>query len=162
MRRRKLLVALTGLAVVGAAGAVVVLWPRAPSRITRENFDRICEGMSRAEVEAILGPPGDYRTGHGETGSTTTGSFTEYMDWTPDPGPDIAPIPVLNWSRFPGQSPEVPHLWASWLSDSFEIQIAIDHSGGVAGAEGYPRRTTQGPLDSLLWHAKRQWRRWFP
>jgi hypothetical protein len=30
--------------------------------ITRVNFDRICEGMSEAEVVAILGvPPGDYR-----------------------------------------------------------------------------------------------------
>jgi hypothetical protein len=42
MRRRKLLVAmvgLAGLAVVVAAGAVV-FWPR-PNRITQENFDRI-------------------------------------------------------------------------------------------------------------------------
>jgi hypothetical protein len=38
MRSRKLLVALTGLAVVVAAGAVV-LWPRT-DRITRERFDQ--------------------------------------------------------------------------------------------------------------------------
>jgi hypothetical protein len=56
-----LLVALAGLAVVIAAG-VVVLWPR-EDRVTRGNFDRIRAGMSRAEVEAILGPPGDYTTG---------------------------------------------------------------------------------------------------
>jgi hypothetical protein len=59
MRRRKLLVALAVLAAVVAAG--VVVWPR-PLRATRENYDRIQVGMSRAEVEAILGPPGDYRT----------------------------------------------------------------------------------------------------
>jgi hypothetical protein len=57
MRRRKLLVALAWLAVVVAAG-VVVLWPR-ENRITQENCDRIKEGMSQAEVEAILGPSGD-------------------------------------------------------------------------------------------------------
>jgi hypothetical protein len=83
VRRRKLLVALAGLAVVVAA-VVVVLWPR-PDRITQENYDRIRvgglwgedwathdnrapvkKGMTRTEVEAILGPPGDYRTGLGE------------------------------------------------------------------------------------------------
>jgi hypothetical protein len=65
MRRRTLLVALAGLAVVVGAGTVV-LWPRA-DRITLENFDRIKKGMRRAEVEAILGPPGDYTTGPTET-----------------------------------------------------------------------------------------------
>jgi hypothetical protein len=50
MRRRTLLVA---LAVVVAAG-VVVLWPRA-NRVTQENYDRIRIGLSRPEVEEILG-----------------------------------------------------------------------------------------------------------
>jgi hypothetical protein len=54
-------VALAGLAVVVAAG-VVVLWQRPSSRITQETCDRIHEGMDRAEVYAILGPPGDYTT----------------------------------------------------------------------------------------------------
>ena len=48
MRRRKPLVVVAGLAVVVAAG-VVVLWPRA-DRVTRENFRRIETGMSRADV----------------------------------------------------------------------------------------------------------------
>jgi hypothetical protein len=64
MRRRKLLVALA-LAVAVAAAAVVLL-PR-PDRIAREDYDRIRPGMTRGEVEAILGPPGDYRTGRGES-----------------------------------------------------------------------------------------------
>jgi outer membrane protein assembly factor BamE (lipoprotein component of BamABCDE complex) len=55
MRMRKLLVALAGLAVVVAAG-VVALWPQ-PLRATWENYDSIREGMTRAEVVAILGPP---------------------------------------------------------------------------------------------------------
>jgi hypothetical protein len=60
VRRRKPLVVLAGLAAVVAVG-VVVFWPR-PDRITQENYDRICENMRRAEVYAILGPPGDYTT----------------------------------------------------------------------------------------------------
>jgi hypothetical protein len=43
-------------------------WPR-PDRATEENFDRLQPGMSRAEVEAILGPPGDYRSGETTTRS---------------------------------------------------------------------------------------------
>jgi hypothetical protein len=63
MRRRTLFAALAGLAVVIAVGTVV-LWPRLepPSRITQENCDQIREEMHQAEVEAILGPPGDYTT----------------------------------------------------------------------------------------------------
>jgi len=146
MRRRTLLVALAGLAVVVTAGTVV-LWPR-PERITRANFHRIREGMSRAEVEAILGPPGDYRTGLGETW------FTEPKLWSPDR--DIAPRPEPLWSTAPGNS------WARWDSDSFSIWISFDDSGSAAVKEVWPRRKTQGPVDSLLWRAKRQWRRWFP
>lgn len=33
--------------------------PKPPSKITRENYDRIQSGMTDVEVEAILGPPGN-------------------------------------------------------------------------------------------------------
>jgi hypothetical protein len=88
---------LAGLAVVGAAG-VGVLWPRLipiarkrPDRIPAvdraaapaerlpnpsqalpklvDNFRRLKRGMSRADVEAILGPPGDFSTPHQTTRS---------------------------------------------------------------------------------------------
>jgi hypothetical protein len=49
MRRRTLLLALAGLAVVVAAGAVQ-LRPR-EDRVTRANYERIQIGMSRADVE---------------------------------------------------------------------------------------------------------------
>jgi hypothetical protein len=155
MRRRKLLVALAGLAVAVAAGAIV-LWPR-EDRVTRANYDRIRDGMTRAEVEAILGPPGppgDFRTGHGETRVVFEDGSTANTRWIPD---DPAK-PLPNWSRLPGQS----LLWATWMSDSFAIGIGIDDSGNVVEKVGYPRRTTQGPLENLLWRAKRLWQRWFP
>jgi hypothetical protein len=144
-------VVLAGLAVVVAAG-LIALWPRT-SPATRENYDRIREGMTRAEVEAILGPPGDYRTGHGETDYGNIG-------WMPDPPTDLAGT-LTNWSRVPGQSPQDARQFAGWLSDSFAIGISIDESGHVIDKSGKPRRTTQGPLDSILWRAKRQWRRRF-
>jgi hypothetical protein len=160
MRRRTLLVALAGLAVVVAAGAVA-LWSRA-DRVTRANYERIQIGMTRADVEAILGPPGDYRSGPGELalfeGDDGTG---ENMIWMPDPATDIADT-SLNWSRMPIEQLEDQRLWATWVSDSFGINISIDGSGGVVGKDGLPRRTTRGALANLLWRANRQWHRWFP
>jgi hypothetical protein len=164
MRRWTLLVALAGLAVVVAAG-VVVLWPRA-DRVTRANYERIQIGMTRADVEAILGPPGDYRTGHGEAGVNCLGEHGAVLDmqnmsWVPD-DPDDLDSTLPKWSRNLANHSEDPRLWASWSTDSFEIVTRFDYSGGVADLWGYPRRTTQGPVANLLWRAKRQWRQWFP
>jgi hypothetical protein len=44
-----------------AVGAALFIYTR-PPRICRERFERIQEGMTQEEVEAILGrPPGNYR-----------------------------------------------------------------------------------------------------
>jgi hypothetical protein len=153
MRRRTLLVALVGLAVVVAAG-VVVLWPRPPSRITRENYGLIREGMTRAEVEAILGPPGDYRTRLGE-------SELSDQSWNPDLadyGPKIATWLTLDDNG----RPLAPVSAGIWISDSIRIDVwTLDDSGRVMGTEAMARRSA-GTLDNLLWRLKRQWRRWFP
>jgi hypothetical protein len=67
MRKRKLRRAVAGLTLAGLTLAVLLavgaflLWLR-PVRGTRENCDRVREGMSSAEVYAILGPAGDSRT----------------------------------------------------------------------------------------------------
>jgi hypothetical protein len=63
MRRRKLLVALLGLAVIVAAGAFALWPPTTTPGLTQDNFDRIQRGMSRSTVEAILGPPEDVQRG---------------------------------------------------------------------------------------------------
>jgi hypothetical protein len=62
MRRWKLLVALVGLAVVVATVLAVVVAPRSQKRgLTEIDFNRVVEGMTLSEVEAILGgPPGEY------------------------------------------------------------------------------------------------------
>src|SRR5262249_11442376 len=50
------------LVLLLVGGMLPVLFPR-PSPVTREAFIRIKAGMTRAEVESILGgKPGDYRT----------------------------------------------------------------------------------------------------
>jgi hypothetical protein len=132
MRRRTLLVALVGLAVVGAAG-VVVLWPRT-ERVTRENFDRIRKGMTRQEVEALLGPPEVYSTGPTTTDGPAVHRFFDVGD--------------------------TPH-GSVWETDTAIVQVTL--AGSVMYAEYHPlARQEQGPFDNLLWRAKRQWHCWFP
>jgi hypothetical protein len=120
MRRRKLLVALAGLAVVGAAGAVV-LWRRS-AHVTRASCDRIRVGMSRAEVEAILGgPPGDYRAGP-TVGPEFEESFRTVVHlpelshngstwpWIGDgPGPELRPSRPPHTNCADDQEPEGKH-----------------------------------------------------
>jgi hypothetical protein len=130
MRRRTLLVALAGLAVVVTVG-VVALWPR-PERITRENYDRIKQGMSRSQVESILGLPGDYRTG--------PTAYEEVL-------PEYKPTNRMEW-------------WTDTLIiiiDFDEAGLAYEYHRLRLG-----RTVQQSPVDNLLWRAKRQWHRWFP
>jgi hypothetical protein len=136
MRRRTLLVALSGLTVVVAAGAVV-LWPRPSSRITKENFDRIQTGMSREEVVAILGPPGDYTTGPFQT----------------DHGV------VFNYYELPSRADIL-----SWADDGAYVDVVFDHDDNYVYDRHFDTiaRVPLSPLDNLLWRLKRQWHRWFP
>jgi hypothetical protein len=135
MRRRKLLVASAVLpksrrarvALAVAAAAVVA---------TEENFDRICEGMSRAEVEATLGPAGDFRT---------------KSSIVPEP-PTIYP-PGL---RIP--------VYDQWISDAHVASVAFDPAFGLVKAKWFDDNDPmeQSVFDNLLWRLKRQWHRWFP
>jgi hypothetical protein len=164
MRRRKLLLLLAGLAVL--AVGVVVLWPRT-DRITRENYDRIQPGMTRAEVEAILGPPGDYRTGLGET----YGLYARPgpAQWDIDSLDNDLSLPswpfvsLLPWEPDSGQPDPDAELGktVTWLGDSVRLEIIVDRSDHVRRSFIYNRRMTQGTLDNLLWRAKREWHCWF-
>jgi hypothetical protein len=136
MRKRTLLVAMAGLAVVVTVGAVV-LWPRA-DRVTRANYERIQIGMTRADVEAILGPPGDY----------TTGPLT-----------DPNGIELLLSLLPPASGVESP--W--WAADYGTVGVWFDEGGRVVMKNYEPySKAPQGVGANLLWRAKRQWHRWFP
>ncbi len=123
------------LAGVGACG-----FGLRPDPITRENFGRIARGMSRAQVEAILGTAGDYRGG-----PTVTTQFC--AGWDAD-------------KLLVGGTPDVDVVW---LSDSALVYVVFLPGDGVVWKQYEPcRRVEQTPLDILLWRAKRLWHGWFP
>jgi hypothetical protein len=98
MPKRRTLVCLA-LALVAIGVGIYLCWPRSP-RFSEEQFDRIQEGMTQPEVEAVLGcPPGNY-TGNNrlltslpirsEFGLSSlrispTGNFKEWVADTPEP-----------------------------------------------------------------------------
>jgi hypothetical protein len=145
VRRRTLLVALAGLAVIVAA-VVVGMWP---SRDRIAAARQITAGMYRSEVEALLGPPGDYTTGPGRP----TSDDAEYL--------------LDARAAFYKPSQYEP-LWLSratewWLCDIGRIGVCFDRDNKVEVVILRPfTRYHQGPLEDLLWRAKRQWHRWFP
>jgi hypothetical protein len=142
MRGRKLrwlLFTLAGLVVIALAEAVAIwppLWLEPPSPITQKNFDRIRIGMRRADVAAILGPDGDFKTRdctRGDVCATISG------------GP-IATVEMQTWD-----------------TDTARIDVFYSRRGTVAWAMYSVNRLPEtGLVDNLLWRAKRQWRRWFP
>jgi hypothetical protein len=163
MPRRELLAAAVGLAVLVAVGAFAA-WPR-PDRVTRENCDRIRKGMSRAEVEAIFGgPPGDYRT---------VETADEYHEPRSDPENPTRAADRL-YKRTVMLSRD--GLRGDWLGNE-GLALVFFESGRVADAnrgEGMwlgdtyykvfqpTAKREYGPLDNLLWRAKRLWRKCFP
>ena len=151
MRRRTLLVALAGVVVSFATGAFL-LWPRSqPSRVTQENFARIHEGMSRADVEAILGPAGDYRTG------PTALVVPRHIDkLTPAQAAHETGAPDLGFGLLDDCT------FASWQCDDRVIWICY-YKDGVSMFDVAPvGRVPGGPVADFVWRIERQWRRWFP
>jgi hypothetical protein len=133
MRRRKLIAALVALAVLVVVGAPV-LWPP-PNRVTQENYDSIRMGMSRTEVEAIFGAPGDYTSGP--------------TDYRVDTAPQFAST--------------AGYTFGIWNTDTSSVGVVFDAEDRVSDSWFcVGKRLEQGALDNLLWRAKRQWRRWFP
>jgi hypothetical protein len=137
MRRRKLLVVLTGLTALGIG--VFLLRPAPYLGITQEDFDRVQIDMTAAETEAILGPPGDYRT----MDSTPTYTYRLTLSGR---------ISAENRSKV-------------WWSDRGGVVAFFDESGKLCGKGYMPAdavtKIHKGPLGNFLWRVKRQLRWWF-
>ena len=137
MRRWKLLVALAlaGLTVGVCAAWVLATWP---SNLTWDKFARLRKGMTLAEVQEVLGPPGDYCARR--------------------PRYDVTDV-LESKSRLKQAGREVE----VWLYDDAVLTIDFNSDGNAFSIQADSMPTpTANAFDSLVWRLKRQWHRWFP
>jgi hypothetical protein len=138
MRKRHWLVLLLLAIVVAASGAAALLFRQRSLDFKPEQSDRIRAGMTRAEVEALLGgPPGDYATGYTE-------------------------LRVLRARKGLGRGgPE--DTYELWLGDSGAIWVFFDTSNTVSGRlyEGQVK-IERGWLSAFFWQMGHYRRRVFP
>jgi hypothetical protein len=105
MRRRRLLLCVGVVACLGLAVGGFVWLTLPPPGVTRENYERIREGMSQADVEAVLGvPPGAY----GRGGIAEIASSNSILVFDP------------SWRT------------ECWAGDTISIQVSFDTDGRVA------------------------------
>jgi hypothetical protein len=126
-RRRLLLTALLTVLVVAAVLAAMVR-PR-PSAITRDNEARIHEGMTRDELETILGgPPRDESTGP--------------SDYDPN-----------GLTHVPGRPPPpIVTTISEWISDEVMIRVAFDAGGRAEWISTCPLRRTYPGIQPTVQH----------
>ena len=123
-RRRRFLFLFLAAIVVGMAVGVWAMWPR-PSAITRENASTVREGMTLADVEAILGGPArDESTGLLAPDNRDGTSSTIWM-----------------WAQPPPRA---------WISDCVAVHVRFDNAGLAQAVWCIPlRRIEECTLDRL-------------
>jgi hypothetical protein len=141
MGRPTLFRALAIAALILAGAGALLLWTR-PARITREKADAIREGMTRADVVALLGPPGNYSTGP-LLAPSGKGPYVIDPDTRCTSGPDYGSEDC-------------------WVADIGVVEVRFDEDQRVMNSWFSPLdKVQQGSLENLLWRAQRQLHRWF-
>jgi hypothetical protein len=133
MRRWKLLGVMAAGLVALIALAAIVLWRQTNpgSQITRQNFDRIHKGMTRPEVETIVGPSGSYLA-----------DKRIFCIEAPDP------------SRWP----PVGMTAVEWTNDVRHGLVLFNANETVAEVY-FSSFAPDGDLEYFLWRISRLWRR---
>jgi hypothetical protein len=111
-----------------------VLFP-GPSQVTKENAERIKKGMSRAEVEEILGgPAGDYRTVPTKPSHCVLRSF-----------------------------PQLSFGIAEWVGNDGTVFVEFDSKSGEVTWSGFTLEKAEpvSALDLARWRLSRWWERMF-
>ncbi len=135
MSKKRLAQVLAPLAALALA-ATVVLWPR-PSRITQANYRLIRYDMTRQDVTALLGPPGDYLT-----------RPCVYTTWEEEKGSS---------EEAGGDHPE------EWRGDEGRIWVWFDARGRPCEKTLHrPVVVEQTPLEYARWRLERAWKRQVP
>jgi outer membrane protein assembly factor BamE (lipoprotein component of BamABCDE complex) len=140
--RRRLFIVLSLLACLLLAGYVAwLLWPR--TAITRENAALIRQGMTVAEVEAILGGPARDET----TGPCTLDYGEQAVEGdTAARRARRARLLRLSYLQL-NHARRRSHVWAS---DHVEVFVRVDQAGRVTDCDHVPtRRLYQSPVVML-------------
>jgi hypothetical protein len=130
-KHKRILAAVALLAI--AAGSMLWIAIHRSHRISEANCQRIHEGMSRTEVERLLGKPGNYST-----------RFIVYHDGG-------------------YRSLELEYLYPqeSWIGDEASIVVTFDRQGHVSEASSWPVTVLHvGFFESLQWRIRRLWELW--
>jgi hypothetical protein len=126
------------LLALGVTASIYVLGNhRAPSGVTAEDFARLHKGMSPAQVEAIIGPPGDYRT--------------QPVDYASDGE-------LLLWLDYRSGA----DFEREWFTDTSCVRVGFMKKDGRMGGVCLAYRAVARPLgwlDWLRWHARHLLRR---
>jgi hypothetical protein len=121
-----------------------------PARPGMQDFEQIRDGMTRDEVYAVVGPPGDY----------SSGPLMNLANFIACPaGPrdadDFLPPSI---ETLTGEIVER----VEWRTDNAIASVFFRPTGRVRDKYlSAVSRIGQTPVENLLWRAKRQWYRWF-
>jgi hypothetical protein len=141
-KMRRMWLVVVGGVLLATTVALLLLRPDPGARITRENFQHLHRGMTRPEVEAILGLAGDYRTG-------------PLVD-------DTVSQSILSTIARDASLPPDGRL-GEWVGDSGVVIVLFEDEERASHLEFLPlRRLDQGWVENLLWRINRQWHHWFP
>ncbi len=122
--------------LVTVSAVALVLWFARPSSLTRQQFNRIKVGMSRAQVEAILGPPGDYRSAESESDGSPRQPGDRFGD-------------------FGGGGSE------SWDTDTGIASVEFDSSQNVCGGHFWSTKRSRDDLAyNVAWRFIHRWAKW--
>jgi hypothetical protein len=109
--RKRFLIAGTGLVIVAVGLSLFWLWPN--ERVSPASCERIHEGMSLPEVEAILGGPAGVYTSDGN-------------DWS--------------MGMLDGGTRHINHRRLVWVGNNSGIRVDFDEEGQVAVKQWVPRQ----------------------
>ena len=155
---KRILIASAAAGVI-LAFAVWELMPQRQAKATKENFSLIKNtSMSRNELVALLGPPGDYRSG-----PTRTFMPKRFCISIMDPNMTFTPEDIE-------EETAVRDFWGSyqdaevnaWQSDEGEILVKLADDHVVRAYFLQNERLNETYLENLQWRAERPFRRWIP
>jgi hypothetical protein len=130
---------LVGWLLLLGAAAALAMWLARPSTITRQQFGRLRVGITRAEVHAILGPPGEYRSAESAYDNS----------------------PAQPCDRFGKLSADWGGGTENWWTDTAVVFMAFDRDGKAYWGHFAPTKRSRDDLRyNLTWRVMHRWGKW--